>query len=339
MLISVIVPVYNVEKYLHQCMDSLLAQTYPELEIILVDDGSKDSSGAICDEYAAKYSHVSVIHKANAGLGMARNTGLEHIAGEYVTFLDSDDYIDPTLIEELYRGITENGVDFCKTGFRRFNENGETTNLVRYEDRVYPGRQAAKELLPRMVGSRPDKKDSIEMCVWGTLYNAALIREHQLKFPSERELISEDLIFNIAYLQVADGACTTGAVGYNYRITPNSLTQRYRPDRFEACCRFFLHVKRTLEELGYDEETILRLHRLFFIYIKTSVRQEKKAVSGFPVGKAVANIRVMCANRCVQEAVKNYPAEKLGFKQRLFVEMLRFKAAGLLYLCCSLGLA
>lgn len=93
-LISIIVPVYNVEKYLRHCLDSLLKQTYKNIEVIMIDDGSKDSSGQICDEYANKHENFCVIHKKNAGLGMARNTGLEYVHGEYITFLDSDDYLE-----------------------------------------------------------------------------------------------------------------------------------------------------------------------------------------------------------------------------------------------------
>ena len=95
MLISVIVPVYNVERYLRECLDSLINQTYNDLEVIMVDDGSKDSSGKICDEYSEKYDNFKVIHKENAGLGMARNTGFEYIKGGYVTFVDSNLYTKP----------------------------------------------------------------------------------------------------------------------------------------------------------------------------------------------------------------------------------------------------
>ena len=109
-LISVIVPVYNVEKYLAKCIDSIIAQTYTNLEILLVDDGATDSSGAICDEYAQKESRIRVIHKENGGLSDARNRGIAEARGEYLGFIDSDDYIDVDMYELLYNLIQKYGV-------------------------------------------------------------------------------------------------------------------------------------------------------------------------------------------------------------------------------------
>ena len=122
-LISVIVPVYNVEKYLRQCLTSLVNQTYKNIEVVMVDDGSKDSSGLICDEYAINYQNFSVVHKKNAGLGMARNTGLDNIKGKYVFFLDSDDYIDNNFIEVLYKNLLKSKVDMCMGGFKKFTDS------------------------------------------------------------------------------------------------------------------------------------------------------------------------------------------------------------------------
>ena len=116
-LVSVIVPVYNIEQYLNICMDSILAQSYHSLQIVLVDDGSTDNSGVICDEYAAKDPRVTVIHKENGGLSDARNAGIEIVKGEYVTFVDSDDMLNPRTIEYLIDLITEyNGdISVCQS--------------------------------------------------------------------------------------------------------------------------------------------------------------------------------------------------------------------------------
>lgn len=338
MLISAVVPVYNVEKYLAQCVESLLAQTWKDLEIILVDDGSTDSCGAMCDAYGAKYSHIKVVHKENAGLGMARNTGLDHAEGDYVVFVDSDDYVEPEMLEVLYNGLSANGVDVCKAGFRRFKNQDETRFIRQYEHQVFAGSLARTEFLPRLIGSRPDQKDSIEMCVWGCIYNMAPIREHGLRFPSERELISEDIIFNIDYMQHANGACVIPDVVYNYRMAPGSLTKRYRPDRFEACCHFYRHVKKTLLELGYDEMTLLRLHRNFFIYVKMCISQEDKNISHLPAAVSIGNIRRICADECVQTAIREYPVGQMDIRQKGFLWMVRLKMASALYLCSNRGI-
>ena len=109
--LSVIVPVYNTEKYLRQCVDSILGQTLSELEIILVNDGSKDNSGVICDEYAAKYDQVTVIHKENGGVSSARRAGVAAAKGEYVAFVDSDDWIDPDMYAQMLASAREHDAD------------------------------------------------------------------------------------------------------------------------------------------------------------------------------------------------------------------------------------
>ncbi|CCK83183.1 Protein of unknown function [Lactobacillus equicursoris 66c] len=125
--ISVIVPVYNVQKYLDRCVDSIVKQTYPNLEIILVDDGSKDNSGTMCDGYTD--SRIKVIHKANAGLGMARNSGIEMATGQYIMFVDSDDYIDLDMIEKLYSDLIKAKADTAIGGFKRVFSN-HTDNFL-----------------------------------------------------------------------------------------------------------------------------------------------------------------------------------------------------------------
>ena len=170
MKISIVVPVYNVEKYLKVCVDSLLEQTLPAYEIILVDDGSKDTSGKICDEYAAQYPQIKVVHKENAGLGMARNTGLDNVTGDYVVFIDSDDFCQKDMVEQLVAIVEKTGCDTCKTSFNRVDMEG---NFLRSETVIpgeFAGEQVQKALLPRMIGSAPDRHDSIPMHNdrWGT---------------------------------------------------------------------------------------------------------------------------------------------------------------------------
>lgn len=127
-IISVIVPVYNVEKYLYKCIDSILGQTYKELEIILVDDGSTDNSGVICDKYEKKDNRIKVIHKKNGGLSDARNCGLDNAIGEYIAFLDSDDWVDFKYIEILYENLRDYNADISICNFRRVHDEKELLN-------------------------------------------------------------------------------------------------------------------------------------------------------------------------------------------------------------------
>lgn len=338
MLISIIVPVYNVEKYLRECLDSLINQTYKNIEIIIVDDGSTDNSGKICDEYEKKNKNIKVIHKENEGLGFARNTGLENIHGEYVTFVDSDDYVDNNFIEELYKNITIKNADVCKSGFKRIDDNHNTLSIRKYDDYTYNEKETKYTFLPRMIGSLPDKKDSIEMCVCGALYKTSYILDYKIKFPSERVLISEDLFFNIDYTQNINKACTIDYVGYNYRYNPSSLTKKYRKDRFEASKYFYLELKKKLEFLGYDDVTLLRLSRIFFIYIEICISQEKFQVSNRKYKDSLRTIYNICNDPLIQDVINYYPINRLGIKQKIFIYLIKYKCANILYILSTMNI-
>ena len=329
-MISVIVPVYNVERYIKQCLDSLVHQTYCNKEIVLIDDGSKDGSGSICDEYSSRYDFVKAIHKENAGLGMARNTGLENITGKYVTFVDSDDWVSDNLLEVLYNKFTTNNVDFCKSGFQRVKNDETVVSVTQYKNEIFKGDRAKNELLPRMVGSSPSQHDSVEMCVCGVLYNSEIIKSHGIRFPSERELISEDLVFNIDYMQYANGACTIDAVCYNYRVNNNSLTKSYRIDRYKASAYFYSEMEKKLKTLGYDDIVALRLKRMFFIYVRMSIGQETREVSGLSSKQRKENIKAICDDSLLRSVISSYPINKLEFRQKMFLRLIEWKAVAVL---------
>lgn len=328
--ISIIIPVYNVEMYLEECINSVLQQTYNNLEIILVDDGSTDNSGKICDEYFKLDSRIKVIHKKNEGLGLSRNVGLKHVSGEYVTFLDSDDYLDSSTIENLFNKIQMYHVDLCKSGFKRIDNNHKIISLRKFSDELFENDETKFKMLPRMIGSAPDKKDSFEMNVCGTLYKTSIIKEHNIRFPSERELISEDMIFNIDYMQFARGSYITSFVGYNYRTNINSLTRSYKKDRFNQAKQFYTVVKDKLIKLGYDYKTIERLQRMFFIYLKVCILEEKN--SGFSTKRIINRIKEICSDDLVRQIIREYPVKYLGIQQKVFIKLIYYKLATILYI-------
>lgn len=151
-MISVIVPIYNVADYLSKCIDSIINQTYRDLEIILVDDGSTDDCPKICDAYKEKDNRIIVIHKENGGLSDARNAGIEIAKGEYISFIDSDDYIDESMYETMLSNLEATDADLCICGFDRVNDNGEVRSTFSYKD------------------SELTRNDAFEMLVQGNVY-------------------------------------------------------------------------------------------------------------------------------------------------------------------------
>ena len=204
-LISVIVPIYNVENYLKECIESIISQTYTNIELILVDDGSTDKSGEICDKYAEKDKRIEVIHKKNAGVSAARNTGLESASGEYIAFVDSDDYIDKTMLEVLANLLEMNEADVAMCAFERFSV--PKTEKGNMEIKTFD-RDELIEFFVKRLGEY-----YIVNSVWGRLYKAEVIKE--LRFKEGR--INEDILYTAQVLLTVNKAVYTLEKLYHYR--------------------------------------------------------------------------------------------------------------------------
>jgi len=228
-LISVIIPVYNVELYLKKCLDSVISQTYRNIEIILVDDGSTDTSGIICDEYAGKDRRIKVIHKQNGGLSDARNVGLNCCTGRYVTFIDSDDFVAHDYIENLYviMTTTESDVAICRD--TEFYSDQEPSSLVQGKAKIitFNNIQALKQLYGKYAKEMTT--------VWGKLYKIWLFSD--IKFPVGR--VHEDLYVDYKLWYKSSRLALTTKKLYFYRkrtgsITSEKFNYRYRLDYMEA---------------------------------------------------------------------------------------------------------
>ena len=258
--VSVIIPVYNTEQYLHQCVDSVLGQTLTDVEVILVDDESPDNCPRVCDEYAQKDSRVKVIHKKNGGLGFARNSGLEVAGGEYVAFLDSDDYVDFGTYGFLYDKATSGAHDVVYYKYTQFGKSGMPPAYFSDRDEPYEGGDV-QTLMLDMIASGPGEKSDrrIECSACTALYKRSVIAGNHLSFHSERELISEDLIFNLDFLSHAERVVYNQSALYFYRVTSGSTTRKIRFDRFEKYRQFYDYVNANYD--GLAPELRLRTNR------------------------------------------------------------------------------
>ena len=212
-LISVVLPTYNVAQYLQQCLESVAAQTYRNIEVIIIIDGATDGSHEIAQEFCKKDSRFSVYWQENAGSGSARNAGLAHCRGEFVMFVDPDDWIEPELLEKLYKAQCEGNYDLVasKRSTALCDNNGKIVRMIpnHYENETIVGIQEVRQAFMRMLEmemvSNPTQK----------LYKMALIRNHKIQFPDLRR--SQDIVFNYRYYSHISSLCLIEYSGYNYR--------------------------------------------------------------------------------------------------------------------------
>lgn len=226
MKLSYIVPVYKVEKYLTQCIDSIFAQTMDDYEIILVDDGSPDNCPAICDEYKEKYPDiVKVIHKENGGLASARNAGLRIAKGEYIFFVDSDDYLECDGILQIYNKAVESKADVIQTTFFCFDEN--TKEKTRTEPALEEGVYTHSEMEIEICQSN---KKSFVTFVWRNLYRHSFLINNNIEFEEKLRMI-EDAPFDTLAFTKAERFVSVNIPIYCYRLRADSLQrQRYVKD-------------------------------------------------------------------------------------------------------------
>lgn len=211
--ISVIVPVYNSEQYLHRCIDSILNQTFTDYELLLIDDGSTDNSGIICDEYASNDYRVRVFHKENGGVSSARNLGLDNAKGDWISFVDSDDWVGRRYLEVLY----QNGeYDFVTCYWQLVNDSSYT--FIVPDDGEYRGNIEIINFLNSNI-----RNISYPVC---RLFRKAIIMEGKLRFDAKTHY-SEDALFNITYLQYVTSIKQVGDVEYYYEKHLGSLSRKY----------------------------------------------------------------------------------------------------------------
>ena len=200
---SIVLPIYNVEKYLKRCLDSVLGQTYKNYEVIMVDDGSTDNCPAICDNYAAMDARVKVIHKQNAGLGMARNTGIENATGDYICFFDSDDFVATNLLELCAKELEKENYDIVAFDYSDYKDGNVINSPERAAKTVFKGERVRSDFLKLMIYSLGNA-ERLHCCAWNKVYSMQLIGRIGFRFASEREYISEDYFSNLIQKQVTN---------------------------------------------------------------------------------------------------------------------------------------
>lgn len=322
--VSVIIPVYNVENYLSQCMESVLNQTYSNLEIILVDDGSTDSSGIICDSFAKKDERIRVIHKENGGLSSARNAALNVATGEYICFIDSDDFVDIHLISESVAKIEETHADVCMFSHYTYDGKNSKEHLRPLDKDEYLVDEIRNKIIPMFIGQKDAKGEHLLGFVCCQLFKKDAIGKQ--RFKSEREYYAEDVVFDLEFYIRAKTMCVLNKPLYYYRYVASSLSNGYRKHLFDKFSCLLTFKQEFVKEHGIKdcEDRILRSAFRSAIggvvNIKKATELNKK--------QKKEEIKKIARNPLVRSALKTVDA--IGVKEKIFALLLKLKWAGIL---------
>lgn len=319
-VISVIVPVYNVEKVLYHCIDSILNQIFNDFELILVDDGSTDNSGRICDEYAGKDTRAKVIHKQNGGVSSARNAGIEVAKGEYICFVDSDDYLESNYLKELVE-TKKKYPDFDNVwcGFQTVEDylksNINTVASEYNKDYSFSDLSSIMDLCEKWLVQMP----------WNKLYDTKTIKKNRLSFPPELSL-GEDYIFNLRYLD-----CTNGKIVvinkplYDYlRDGKESLDNKYYPDLLEIYRRLNSEIEKYAEKWSLSDVQISKMYSSFFFRLEAVLRNTFNKKNNQSFFKKIKYNTDVLKSDDFQESMKKmdaslHPLYRFAYKKRKYL--------------------
>ena len=328
-ILTIIVPVYNVEKYLDQCIQSLINQAERNIEIILVDDGSPDRCPEMCDGYATSDSRVRVIHKQNGGQGYARNSGLDIATGEYVTFVDPDDYVAEDTYHYLLNRHASSQYDAIYFQLQKFTDPSVPSELKELPCKhIRTKRINALKLDIISPDSHVREEHTVTCSSCTGLYKRELIEQHHIRFHSEREFSTgEDLIFNLDFLSVATSVCMDSSVLYFYRYNPSSTTHTVSPERFKKYAKFDTFLRESRQRWNLPDEAETRISRLTIGNFRSVFQLVLSSSENIQHKRDIFRQAVGC--QALQEALRTYPCSDYALYQRLFAIAMRRKSFSL----------
>ena len=330
-VISVIVPVYKAEKCLSQCVDSILAQTFQDFEILLIDDGSPDQSGALCDEYAAHDSRIRVFHKENGGVSSARNLGMAQAVGTYIAFADSDDWMEPEELEVLHGLIVEHGADSAGCAHYNVSPDGGTVlpEVGALPAGVYDHEEIMTGIVDRLMGHRLEQpgKPVLNGYIWRFLFSRDIIARENIVYEGA---YLEDELFLVEYFCHAQKLAMTDRPLYNYFFNPNSAIHRYMAGYMDTF-RLFLSRKRALaDRLGTADHLPDWEFTTLWAGLLIAVSNVYAPGNPFSPAQQTAAVRAIAKERDFAAVIAGPAAVGLSRNKQIVATLLHKKCYGLL---------
>ena len=342
--VSIIVPVYNVENYIERCLNSLVNQTFKDIEIITINDGSTDKSLELLNKYAKEDIRISVIDLGDEGVSYCRNLGIEKANGKYIMFVDSDDWIDSSMVEVMYKKAEENKLDLVMCSYiREFKDHSKEKIFNLPQEIIYKDNEVKNELLRKLVGpikeelSNPEMLDALGT-VWGKLYRADILKENKIKFVDLKEIGSaEDTLFNIFTFNYLKKVMFLNKPMYHYwRDNPKSVTSQYNPKLKEQRKVFFKYISNFLKENNFEqvfEEALNNRICTSVLGLGLIECSKNNKISGI---NKIKNIKKIINEEYIRNAYKNLELKYFSIHWRIFYFFIKNKMSFCSYLMLSI---
>lgn len=336
-LVTIVIPIYNVEKFLNRCIQSIVSQTYEKLEILLVDDGSPDNCPSICDEWAKRDARIKVVHKQNEGLGMARNTGIDNASGDYICFFDSDDYVDSRIIERCVNNLIKKQSEIVTFGFSKVDSEGNIykSYIPSCEKNIFCGKEITDDFLPDFISYKKNSKyKNLSISAWASMYSLKLIRKLGWRFVSERKIISEDIYSLIELVANCQRISVIEESLYFYCENPTSLTKVYRSDRYQKNVYFYRQIVKLCINLHLNN---LVMNRLKYVFLGNSIGCMKLIVqSKEELSNKLNNIKSILFDDSMIETINSVNFKEEGFFRRIIYKEIKRKHFRIVYILIKL---
>lgn len=338
--VSIIVPIYNVEKYLDRCISSLINQTFEDIEIIALNNGSTDKSLDILNYYAYKDKRIRVINNKNIGVSESRNIGIKNANGKYIVFVDSDDWIDKDMIEILYKYICKENASMAMcTYIREFSDHSKEKAFNLPEINIYEGNQIKSELLRKLVGpieyelSNPEYLDALGT-VWAKMYKTSILKENSLSFIDLNEIGSgEDTLFNIYTFNKVTKVILLNKPMYHYwRGNENSITSRYIPNFIEKRRNYFKYIKKFIKDNNLSSEYETALNNRICTSVLGMGLLECSKSNKISIINKIRNIKGMLNEDYIDDAYRSLELKYFSMHWRVFYFFNKYKLSFPCYL-------
>ncbi|MEQ8154256.1 MAG: glycosyltransferase [Clostridiaceae bacterium] len=310
--LSIIVPVYNSEKYLGECLDTIINQRYTDLEIILIDDGSADRSREIIKDYMARDSRIKAFFQKNSGVSAARNSGIKNSTGDYITFVDSDDWLELNLYEEIIQKIEENN---CDAGLYSYTR--ELKACVKMDevlpfssDELLDRERIHKDLILNLISYEDETKESIMGAIWRCVFKAELIKGNNILFDREMHY-AEDLIFCLNAFKKCNSIYILNKPLYHYRLSGTSVTSEYKSDHFERQLFVYNKIKEVFKD-NNDTALSNRMNIMMLRYIINGITHICNTNSSF--SEKYRNVKRILNDKASEDIRKNYSIKSNKYK-------------------------